>query len=558
VSTVDEPEVSGAVRDAFDPILRALGPARQELEAHPDVVSIRPGYDDSSSGAPVPAVVVSVTPGTAPVSQDELTRRFGVPFRVMDASVEEQIEAIRAEEGPIAFGMPGPALASPLEVLLTGEEPMDFGPPKVGAYRSLEPANLPLVEEDMKVTVCVSPEAGWGELRAFLAGTRERLTVAMYQFTAPHVLEAVRRAVEPEGRRLELVLHPRPEPPSKSGIKAHDLREEEQVIAPLRAAMGDRFRMSWATLTSKANPDGLWASASHIKVAVRDGKAFWLSSGNWQSSNQPDVDTFADPPGSFPPEFPHRYNRDYHAIIENETLALAYEACIKRDCALTSDEGEPEESEMPDLFVPEEEEEPVDFAPPRLFPPLRLERRVKVQPLLTPDNYAERALDLIRSARRSVWFQNQYINFRNSGEDFLEFKWLVAALKQQIDNGLDVRIICRDMMKQENVDILLALGFPRDVMRFQRACHNKTIIMDGEVVLFGSHNWSNEGVLTNRDASLILYDREIAAYFAEIYEYDWDRLDRAKPAPPRIRVARAGAQAPEGFRRTSFSEVFED
>jgi len=157
-----------------------------------------------------------------------------------------------------------------------------------------------------------------------------------------------------------------------------------------------------------------------------------------------------------------------------------------------------------------------------------------------------------------VWFQNQYINFRNSGEDFLLFKWLVGALKQQIDDGLDVRIICRDMMKQENVDILVALGFPRGVMRFQPACHNKTIIVDGEVVLFGSHNWSNEGVLTNRDASLIFYDREIAAYFAEIYEYDWDRLARAKPAPPRVRVAREGAQPPEGFRRASFSEVFED
>lgn len=52
--------------------------------------------------------------------------------------------------------------------------------------------------------------------------------------------------------------------------------------------------------------------------------------------------------------------------------------------------------------------------------------------------------------------------------------------------------------------------------------------------------------------------REIAADFAEIYEYDWDRLARAKPTPACVRVAREGAQPPEGFRRTSFSEVFED
>jgi len=48
--------------------------------------------------------------------------------------------------------------------------------------------------------------------------------------------------------------------------------------------------------------------------------------------------------------------------------------------------------------------------------------------------------------------------------------------------------------------VLIALDFPKEVFRFQPACHNKTIIVDGKVVMFGSHtNWSNEGVKTNRD-----------------------------------------------------------
>ena len=32
--------------------------------------------------------------------------------------------------------------------------------------------SLLLVKEKMDVTICVSPEAGWGELETFLAGTR--------------------------------------------------------------------------------------------------------------------------------------------------------------------------------------------------------------------------------------------------------------------------------------------------------------------------------------------------------------------------------------------------
>ena len=75
------------------------------------------------------------------------------------------------------------------------------------------PPDLPLIDEPMKAIICVSPEAGWGELETFLAGTKHRLTVAMYQFTAPHIFEAVRKAVTPVDRTLELVLHPRPEKP---------------------------------------------------------------------------------------------------------------------------------------------------------------------------------------------------------------------------------------------------------------------------------------------------------------------------------------------------------
>jgi hypothetical protein len=77
-----------------------------------------------------------------------------------------------------------------------------------------------------------------------------------------------------------LVLHPVPEKPATSGVKANDLYEEDDVLKRLDDELKGRFKMASATLHSKANPDGLWASAYHINVAVRDGSAMWLSSGN--------------------------------------------------------------------------------------------------------------------------------------------------------------------------------------------------------------------------------------------------------------------------------------
>jgi hypothetical protein len=554
-------KVSDEVRKAFEPILKALGPVRTSLATATDVVTTRPGYYYPPTGKPVPAVVVAVVPGTTPVTAADLAKKFGVPFSVADATVEEQVAAQTEAQSPVAFGAPSGATASSFEKLLGEEGVFEFGPPKTGTYEDLDPPDLPLVKEKMNLTICISPEAGWSELEVFLGGTKERLTVAMYQFTAPHIFKAASEAVTPTGREFELVLHPIPEKPPKSGVKANDLNEQEEVLDPLEKKMKDRFQMAWATLISKVHPDGLWASAYHIKVAVRDGKVVWLSSGNWQSSNQPNVHPFEKGPDSLPVGFQRKYNRDYHAIIENDKLASIYETYIKRDYKLASAQaGGAESFAAPDLFVPvEEEEEAEEFAhPPQFFRPLRLNRLVSVQPLLTPDNYAENALKLIQSAKKSVWFQNQYINFRGTADDFAEFRLLVTALKKQIDKGLDVRIICRDMMKQESLDVLTALGFPREVFRFQPACHNKTIIVDGKVVMFGSHNWSNEGVKTNRDASLIFFDEEIAAYLAQVYDYDWERLATAKPTASRPRVARAGEKPPHGTKRVPFSAVFED
>ena len=560
---MDEPEIpriSPDVQAAFAPIMKALAAARPKLAEIENVVTTRPGYKYPEGGAPVPAVVVAVVPGTTPVQADALEKEFGVPFAVIDATVEEQMAVTHHQT--ISFGPPSGSMTSAFERMLGGEEALEFAPPKTGSYQEPEPSLLVPVNDEMELTICVSPEAGWGELEAFLGDTTDTLTVAMYQFTAPHIFAAVDNAVKPAERTLELILHPVPEKPAKSGVKANDLDEEDEVIAPLEKAMKKRFEQTWATLVSKANPDGLFASAYHIKVAVRDSSVFWLSSGNWQSSNQPNVHPFGNNPSKLPPQFQKKYNRDYHAIIANKKLADIFEFYIKRDFKESADQaGQAVSFVQPDLFVPEEEEvaeEAVAFAPPRLFEPLRLNREVRVQPLLTPDNYAEHALKLIQSAQKSVWFQNQYINFRGTSDDFPEFRALVGALKDKIKTKLDVRIICRDMMKQESLDVLIALGFPKEVFRFQPACHNKTIIVDGKVVVFGSHNWSNEGVKTNRDASLIFDDEEIAAYLADVYDYDWTTLATSHPTKAKPRVAKAGEETPKGFKRVPFTAVFED
>ena len=69
-----------------------------------------------------------------------------------------------------------------------------------------------------------------------------------------------------------------------------------------------------------------------------------------------------------------------------------------------------------------------------------------MQPLLTPDNYADHILDLISQAKTTLYFQNQYIKINvDESKNPPKFAALVDALRGKIDDGVDVRIILRDI-----------------------------------------------------------------------------------------------------------------
>src|SRR5262249_25167808 len=67
---------------------------------------------------------------------------------------------------------------------------------------------------------------------------------------------------------------------------------------------------------------GLVANSYHIKVTVDDDDRFWLSSGNWKNSSQPDIaPQDLDNPGKIRAK---KGNREWHVVIKNKTLASRY------------------------------------------------------------------------------------------------------------------------------------------------------------------------------------------------------------------------------------------
>jgi phosphatidylserine/phosphatidylglycerophosphate/cardiolipin synthase-like enzyme len=160
---------------------------------------------------------------------------------------------------------------------------------------------------------------------------------------------------------------------------------------------------------------------------------------------------------------------------------------------------------------------------------------MKISPLLTPDPgvYAGAVKELIASANESLYMQFQYIQLPRPGvTDAQGFIDLVQAVIDRQEARVDVKIIMSQFEKVGYLEQLQTMGL--DVVnnvKIQNNVHNKGIVVDGQTILVSSQNLSTDGTLYNRDAGVIIYNRDAAVYFQEIFLHDWENLAVQK-APP--------------------------
>jgi phosphatidylserine/phosphatidylglycerophosphate/cardiolipin synthase-like enzyme len=108
------------------------------------------------------------------------------------------------------------------------------------------------------------------------------------------------------------------------------------------------------------------------------------------------------------------------------------------------------------------------------------------------------------------------------------------------------------------LEALQTFGISLDNVRVLPNTHTKGIVVDSAVVSVGSHNWSSDGVLYNRDASMIVYDADVAKYYEDIFLYDWTRarqrleFESAMPI-----VASESETTPVGYRAVPWTAIYD-
>lgn len=497
----------------------------------PGVLSVRPGYqlrNNWLTGRRAVVVTVRRKVAEPPAGQRLPTEIEGVPVDVRQASAGKRLEIEEPERYAAQLRL-SPATGSvphfAAERTLAGDHPaarasahavLAAVPKPELPYTAPLDAGLVPVTAPTTIHIAASPDAGWPMLRDFLAGTRTSLTVGLYDFTSAHVLAAVRDAVA--GKTFRLVLDHPPKNPTADQTDA-------TTAAELAGALDGGFTQGWAlTRTDKIATAWIYPTAYHIKVAVRDGSSVWLSSGNWNNSNQPDIDPVTDAADA---EQARHRDRDWHVVLDHPELARVFEAYLTNDLTVARQHNNPPPPADPPLPPPG----PGTARTPafaKFFPGTTITDTIRITPLLTPDPgvYVDAIKALIGSARQTLSMQFQYIEPpRQVDPTSQAFADLVQAVVDRQEAGVRVRIIMSEFETAGYLEQLQAAGL--DVVhnvRLQQNVHNKGVVVDGAAVLISSQNWSTDGTLYNRDAGVIIENPAAAAYFQEVFDHDWDHL----------------------------------
>ena len=531
--------VESAVPDDLRRAVEAASANRERLIGIKEVVGVRAGYlfqNGAITSIPAVVVAISVLPGQ-PFDKASAMSQLGIPSNLDGVPVDleiadpfQQLLSAGVTETASLIRRRPQLLIDEIQVTETEAELLEAVP--IITYEPPENGDLSPVTGAMTITCHVSPDAGWKILKPFLEDTNRKLHLGMFDFTAPHIYRTARTLLKDSGVEWQQVLGPKESLPTEDDVdstKANDIKESS-VVRGLKRVASDRFGNVFARVGSGKT----FASAYHIKVAVRDNRTFWLSSGNWQSSNQPDIDFFDE---NADRQLITRFNREWHVVCENPLLAKRFQVFLDHDfeTASTAEEAAViSELALPELLVSVEEflEEERAAVGLEVFAPQKFtfttQNPLTVQPILTPDNYLEVVLEFLRKKpRRRLYFQNQSLNpVKSPTPEFAELMKLLARYSN--DPDLDVRFIFRNIGPiRKKLESLQAAGFNMSRIRTQAGCHTKGIIVDSETILIGSHNITNQGVQVNRDASLLIRHAGIAQYYEKIFLHDWDKL--AKP-----------------------------
>jgi len=400
--------------------------------------------------------------------------------------------------------------------------------------------SIPTFQVSSDFIAYASPDSTYAVTKRLLDGAQKEIVIGIYDFSANYMSDILLNAMQ-RGVKVTLKLD-------------IDSDGEKKIFNQLQ-----KFGCKTVEAPSCASKIISYFPSSHEKVIVIDKTWTLVQSGNYSKNSIPLNEKDGGEKESFV-----KGNRDMGVAIKSKPLADFFLNVLQKDIKLqlnaTRLEQLIKDTKVPSSpflveFVPKQI--PTQLFPSKLFNP---KKKIKVTPVLTPDNYMDIIPFLLEGAKKSILIENQYIKSSQS-----EVSKLLAAIKTALTNNpsLDVRIILGKLFDKDDYDkevknianISKAFGLKLstniryiDTKRFIH-CHNKLLIVDNMKVLISSQNWSNSGVDKNREAGLLIDYPELTKYYSKIFESDWSTALKGIPKPGKATIS------PQSLAKGNYVEV---
>lgn len=156
--------------------------------------------------------------------------------------------------------------------------------------------------------------------------------------------------------------------------------------------------------------------------------------------------------------------------------------------------------------------------------------------LLLSERYPDRVLELMASAKKKIWVSMYVARYQEDRSFAIENK-MFKALVDAYRRGVDVKVILDEGMEwdthkgrmsnrrsQKNDEALQYLrrnGVPVRLDDPERIMHAKTLSVDDQYAVVGSHNWTYSALKKNVEVSVILSRKQDAEPLARAFDEMW-------------------------------------
>jgi len=155
----------------------------------------------------------------------------------------------------------------------------------------------------------------------------------------------------------------------------------------------------------------------------------------------------------------------------------------------------------------------------------------KIIPLIN-DQYSSAALNEFSNAKQEIDIVMYEMKFYATNNSVRQIEDILVSKSKQ---GVAVNVILEqgEWQKQtteltkenrKSADYLEANGVKVKFDSLKTTTHDKLVIIDGETVILGSHNWGYSALQKNNEASVLIRSRDISGYYKNYFDNLWNQF----------------------------------